>query len=85
MSQPFLFVPLNPPLARPTAMELQKDSHIPILMLSGQIDVPKRAASAVDAFVAKGQPPAVLLGRLTALAEGGPRKHLSFTSGRASR
>ena len=48
--------------------------HVPILMLSGQIDVPKRASSAVDAFVAKGLPPAVLLGRLTALAEGGPRK-----------
>ena len=45
--------------------------HVPILMLSGQIDVPKRASSAVDAFVAKGQPPAVLLGHLTALAEGG--------------
>ena len=59
--------------------------HVPILMLSGQIDVPKRAASAVDAFVTKGQPPAVLLGRLTALAEGGSRKHPSSTSsGRAS-
>ena len=59
--------------------------HVPILMLSGQIDVPKRASSAVDAFVAKGQPPAVLLGHLTALAEGGPRKHPSSTSsGRAS-
>ena len=42
--------------------------HVPILMLSGQIDVPKRASSAVDAFVAKGQPPTVLLGQLTALA-----------------
>ena len=42
--------------------------HVPILMLSGHIDVPKRASSAVDAFVAKGQPPAVLLGQLTALA-----------------
>jgi len=59
--------------------------QVAILMLSGQIDVPRRASSAVDAFVAKGQPPAVLLGRLTALAEGGPRKHLSSTSGRASR
>jgi CheY-like chemotaxis protein len=44
--------------------------HVPILMLSGQIEVAKRASSAVDAFVAKGQPPAVLLGHLTALAEG---------------
>ncbi|HXY08803.1 MAG TPA: response regulator [Terriglobales bacterium] len=59
--------------------------HVPILMLSGQIDVPKRAASAVDAFVAKGQLPAVLLGHLTALAEGRSRKHPSSTSsGRAS-
>ena len=44
--------------------------HVPILMLSGQLDIPKRVASAVDAFVAKGDPPAVLLGRLTALAAG---------------
>ncbi len=44
--------------------------HVPILMLSGQIDVPKRAVSAVDAFVAKGQARAVLLGQLTALACG---------------
>ncbi len=42
--------------------------HVPILMLSGQPDIPKRAASTVDAFVAKGQPPAVLLGQLSALA-----------------
>jgi CheY-like chemotaxis protein len=49
--------------------------RVPILMLSGQIDVPKRASSAVDAFVGKGQPPAVLLGHLTALAEGGLGKH----------
>ncbi len=44
--------------------------HVPILMLSGQLDIPKRASSAVDAFVAKGQPPAVLLEHLTALACG---------------
>jgi len=48
--------------------------HVPILMLSGQIDVPKRASSAVDAFVAKGQAPAVLLGHLTALARGRARE-----------
>jgi DNA-binding response OmpR family regulator len=48
--------------------------HVPILMLSGQIDVPKRASSVVDAFVAKGQPPAVLLGHLTALASGRGRE-----------
>ena len=41
--------------------------HVPILMLSGQVDIPKRATSAVDAFLAKGQSPAVLLGELTAL------------------
>ncbi len=44
--------------------------RIPILMLSGHIDVPRSASSAVDAFVAKEQPPAVLLARLTALARG---------------
>jgi DNA-binding response OmpR family regulator len=38
--------------------------HVPILMLSGQIDVPKHVSSAVDAFVTKGQPPAVLLQHL---------------------
>jgi len=48
--------------------------HVPILMLSGQIDVPKRASSIVDAFVAKGQPPAVLLGCLNLLSEGAPTK-----------
>ena len=42
--------------------------HVPILMLSGQIDIPKRAWLAVDAFVAKGQPPAVLLEHVTTLA-----------------
>ena len=41
--------------------------HVPILMLSGQVDIPKRATSTVDAFLAKGQSPAVLLGELTAL------------------
>jgi len=44
--------------------------RLPIIMLSGQIDVPKSASSAVDAFVAKGQPPAVLLGCLNLLSEG---------------
>ena len=48
--------------------------HVPILMLSGQLDIPKRASSAVDAFVAKGQSPAVLLGELTALACGRTRE-----------
>jgi CheY-like chemotaxis protein len=48
--------------------------HVPILMLSGQIDVPKRASSAVDAFVTKGQPQAVLLGCLNLLSEGVPTK-----------
>ncbi len=48
--------------------------HVPILMLSGQIDVPKRTSSTVDAFVAKGQPPAVLLQHLTVLSDGGTGK-----------
>lgn len=55
--------------------------HVPIVMLSGQIDVPKRASSAVDALFAKGQPPAVLLGHLTAFAEGGLGKHPRSTFG----
>jgi len=55
--------------------------HVPTLMLSGQIDVPRRAASAVDAFVAKGQPPAVLLGHLTALGCGRLGKHPPPTFG----
>jgi len=59
--------------------------HVPILMLSGQIDVPKRASSAVDAFVTKGQPPAVLLGGLNVLSEGGLGKHLAPPSGREHR
>ena len=52
----------------------RKHPHVPILMLSGQIDLPKRASSAVDAFVTKGQPPAVLLGCLNLLSEGAPTK-----------
>lgn len=49
-------------------------SHVPIVMLSGQLDIPKRASSAVDAFVAKGQPPAVLLQELATLACEGTRE-----------
>ena len=48
--------------------------QVPILMLSGQIDVPKRASSAVDAFVTKGQPPKVLLQHLAVLSDGGTGK-----------
>jgi len=48
--------------------------HVLILMLSGQLDVPKHASSAVDAFVTKGQPPAVLLQHLAVLSDGGPGK-----------
>jgi len=44
--------------------------RLPIIMLSGQADVPKDASSAVDAFLTKGQPPAVLLGCLNLLSEG---------------
>ena len=42
--------------------------QVPILMLSGQNDVPERASSAVDAFITKGQPTAVLLRHLAAIA-----------------
>ena len=48
--------------------------RLPIIMLSGQIGVPQRASLAVDAFVAKGQPPAVLLGCLNLLLGGVPTK-----------
>jgi hypothetical protein len=48
--------------------------RVRIIMVSGQIDVPASASSAVDAFVAKGQPPAVLLGHLAVLWDGGPGK-----------
>ena len=41
--------------------------HVPIVMLSGQLNIPRRAASAVDVLVEKAQPPSVLLGQLTAL------------------
>jgi DNA-binding response OmpR family regulator len=44
--------------------------NVPILMLSGQIDLPESVSSNVDAFVPKGEPPAVLLRHLTELAEG---------------
>jgi len=47
------------------------DPRIPVIMLSGQINLPHKVLSAVDVFVSKGQPPAVLLEHLTALAEGG--------------
>jgi CheY-like chemotaxis protein len=46
--------------------------YIPILMLSGQIDVPKRASSAVDALVAKGQ---VRAGSGSTLAPPSGREH----------
>ena len=45
--------------------------HIPVIMLSGQINLPEDVLSAVDAFVSKGESPAVLLRHLTALEEGG--------------
>ena|SRR5438552_6894464 len=45
--------------------------HITVILLSGQINLPPDVLSAVDAFVSKGEPPAVLLQHLTALAEGG--------------
>jgi CheY-like chemotaxis protein len=58
------------------AREIRRiDPHIPVIMLSGQINLPHAVLSAVDAFVSKGEPPAVLLQHLTALAEGGLGKH----------
>jgi two-component system, OmpR family, response regulator VanR len=59
---------------------------VPILMLSGQIDVRKRASLAVDAFVTKGQPPTVLLGFLNLLFGGRTRESaLPPPSGREQR
>lgn len=55
----------------------RKHPHVPIVMLSGQLDIPKRASSAVDAFVSKGQPPTVLLEHLTTLACERTREALS--------
>jgi DNA-binding NarL/FixJ family response regulator len=58
------------------AREIRRiDPHVPVIMLSGQINLPHAVLSAVDAFVSKGEPPAVLLQHLTALAEGGLGKH----------
>jgi len=42
--------------------------NLPIIMLSGRLDIPERTSSAADAFVAKGQPPAVLLEYVATLA-----------------
>ena len=54
------------------AREIRRiDPRIPVIMLSGQINLPHEALSAVDVFVSKGQPPAVLLQHLAALAESG--------------
>jgi CheY-like chemotaxis protein len=54
------------------AREIRRiDPRIPVIMLSGQINLPHEALSAVDVFVSKGEPPAVLLQHLTALAECG--------------
>jgi DNA-binding response OmpR family regulator len=52
----------------------RRHPHVRILMLSGHVDIPEGASAAVDAFVAKGQPPAVLLEELTALAFGQTRR-----------
>jgi CheY-like chemotaxis protein len=49
----------------------RRHPHLPIIMLSSQIDVPASVSSAVDAFVSKAQPE-VLLEHLTALSESGP-------------
>jgi CheY-like chemotaxis protein len=49
--------------------------EVPIIMLSGYLDVPDSVLSAVDAFVSKGQPPEVLLGYLSMLSQAGAPKH----------
>lgn len=50
--------------------------RVPIIMLSGQIDVPDSVSRSVDAFVAKEQSPTVLLGSLSVLVGGGSGKRL---------
>jgi len=40
---------------------------LPIIMLSGAIDVPKKLLQSIDGFIAKGEPPALLLGKIQQL------------------
>ena len=54
----------------------RRHPHLPIIMLSGQIEVPDSVSRSVDVFVAKEQSPAVLLGSLNVLVGGGPGKRL---------
>jgi CheY-like chemotaxis protein len=41
--------------------------RLPIIMLSGAIDVPKKLLQSIDGFIAKGEPPALLLGKIQQL------------------
>ena len=40
---------------------------LPVIMLSGAIDVPKKLLQSIDGFIAKGEPPALLLGKIQQL------------------
>ena len=41
--------------------------RLPIIVLSGAIDVPKKLLQSIDGFIAKGEPPALLLGKIQQL------------------
>jgi len=41
--------------------------RLPIVILSGAIDVPKKLLQSIDGFIAKGEPPALLLGKIQQL------------------
>jgi len=50
------------------ASAIKKIRHrLPIIMLSGAIDVPKKLLQSIDGFIAKGEPPALLLGKIQQL------------------
>ena len=40
---------------------------LPVIILSGAIDVPKKLLQSIDGFVAKGEPPALLFGKIQQL------------------
>jgi CheY-like chemotaxis protein len=56
----------------------RRHPHLPIIMLSGQIEVPDSVSRSVDVFVAKEQSPTVLLDSLNVLV-GGAEKRLPGT------
>ena len=54
--------------SRVVASAIKRIRHrLPIIMLSGAIDVPKKLLQSIDGFIAKGEPPALLLGKIQQL------------------